>query len=78
MAAGGHAGAAFNGSKEAAIDGFLGGRIRFTDMARVVEREIENISMDDHGRAEMTLDSVREADRVARVRAQETMAALDM
>ena len=77
MAAGGHAGAAFNGSKESALDGFLDGRIRFTDMARVVEREIENISMDGHGKAAMTLESVREADRVARVRAQETMAALN-
>ncbi len=77
MAAGGHAGAAFNGSKEAALDGFLDGRIRFTDMARVVEREIENISMDGHGKAAMTLESVREADRVARVRAQESMAAMN-
>ncbi len=77
MAAGGHAGAAFNGSKEAALDGFLEGRIRFTDMARVVEREIENISVDDRAKSTMTLESVREADRVARVRAQETMDALD-
>lgn len=77
MAAGGHAGAAFNGSKEAALDGFLEGRIRFTDMARVVEREIENISVDDRAKSTMTLASVREADRVARVRAQETMDALD-
>ncbi len=76
MAAGGHAGAAFNGSKEAALDGFLEGRIRFTDMARVVEREIENISVDGRGKAAMTLESVRDADRTARVRARETMAEL--
>ncbi|MXX88516.1 MAG: 1-deoxy-D-xylulose-5-phosphate reductoisomerase [Boseongicola sp. SB0677_bin_26] len=77
MAAGGHAGAAFNGAKEAALDGFLEGRIRFTDMARVVEREIENISVDDHAGSTMTLGSVRESDRAARARAWETMDALD-
>ncbi len=76
MEAGGHAGAAFNGSKEAALDGFIEGRIGFTDMARVVERELESVSRDGRGTAAMTLESVREADRAARSRASETIAAL--
>ena len=35
MATGGLAGAGFNAAKEAALDAFIGGRIRFTDMAGV-------------------------------------------
>jgi len=37
MDCGGAAGAVFNAAKEVALDGFLSGRIGFTDMARVVE-----------------------------------------
>ena len=40
MAAGGHAGAAFNAAKEAALDGFLAGAIGFQAMAEVVERTL--------------------------------------
>lgn len=41
MAARGAAGAVFNAAKEVALDGFLDGRLRFTDMAPVVEQVLE-------------------------------------
>ena len=37
----GHAGAAFNAAKEAALDAFIAGRIRFDQMAEVVERTLD-------------------------------------
>ena len=71
----GLAGAVFNAAKEAALDGFLDGRIGFTDMARIVGRVIENMSGEGLGNAEISLDSVREADQMARIRAFEFMTA---
>ena len=71
----GLAGAAFNAAKEAALDGFLEKRIGFTDMARIVGKVIENMSGDGLGNAEISLDSVREADQMARIRAFEAMTA---
>ncbi|WDA11938.1 1-deoxy-D-xylulose-5-phosphate reductoisomerase [Paracoccus marcusii] len=44
MAAGGAAGAVFNAAKEQALDDFIGGRIRFTDMAPRVEATLEALS----------------------------------
>ena len=70
----GLAGAVFNGAKEAALDGFLENRIGFNDMARVVGEVIEIMSPDGLGKAAITLDSVREADQMARRRAVEAMA----
>lgn len=37
---GGLIGAAFSGAKEAALDAFLAGRLRFTGMSEVVERTL--------------------------------------
>ena len=37
----GHAGAAFNAAKEAALDAFIAGRLRFDRMAEVVERTLD-------------------------------------
>ncbi|MDA8586611.1 1-deoxy-D-xylulose-5-phosphate reductoisomerase [Rhodobacteraceae bacterium] len=71
----GLAGAAFNGAKEAALDGFLDGRIGFTDMAPIVTGVIEIMSREGLGNAAITLESVREADQMARRRAFESMAA---
>ena len=71
----GLAGAVFNGAKEAALDGFLAGRIRFTDMALVVGQVIEKMSGDGLGKAVITLDSVREADQMARKHSFEFMTA---
>ena len=71
----GLAGAVFNGSKEAALDGFLAGRIGFTDMARIVGKVIEKMSGDGLGKAVIDLDSVREADQMARKHSFEFMTA---
>ena len=71
----GLAGAVFNAAKEAALDGFIDGRIGFTDMAPIVGQVIEIMSGDGLGNAEISLDSVREADQMARIRAFESMTA---
>lgn len=44
MAAGGAAGAVLNGAKEQALDDFLAGRIRFTDMAHAVEAALSDLT----------------------------------
>jgi len=71
METGGLSGAAFNAAKESALDGFIEGRIGFTVMADVVAEVIELMSGDSLANAAITLESVREADQLARVRAQE-------
>ncbi len=71
MQIGGHAGAAFNGAKEATLDAFIDGRLGFTEMAEVVSEVIEFMSGDGLGNAAFTLDSVREVDQMARNKANE-------
>jgi 1-deoxy-D-xylulose-5-phosphate reductoisomerase len=66
MRQGGLTGAAFNAAKEAALDGFIGGRIGFLDMAGVVADVIEKMSGEGLGKAAITLDSVRHTDQMAR------------
>ncbi|MCV2873330.1 1-deoxy-D-xylulose-5-phosphate reductoisomerase [Defluviimonas sp. WL0050] len=67
MAAGGLSGAAFNASKEAALDAFIDGRIGFTKMADVVEDVLERLSRDTGlGKPATSLDMVLDADRTAR------------
>jgi 1-deoxy-D-xylulose-5-phosphate reductoisomerase len=73
METGGLTGAAFNAAKESALDAFIAGRIGFTVMARVVADVIEIMSGESLGNAAITLDSVREADHLARVRASEAI-----
>ena len=78
MARGGLAGAVFNAAKEIALDGFIAGRLKFTDMARVVEATLERAEatsglID----AEMTLDNVARADQMARRQATDIIAARD-
>ncbi|HBS49228.1 MAG TPA: 1-deoxy-D-xylulose-5-phosphate reductoisomerase, partial [Rhodobacteraceae bacterium] len=75
MARGGLAGALFNAAKEAALTGFIAGRIGFTGMAAVVEAAMNRAEareglIDD----EMTLDNVIETDRLGRIFADEEMA----
>ncbi len=67
MAEGGLSGAIFNAAKESALDHFIAGRIRFTDMA-VTVRETLNALLLDKGlvHADMTLDNIRAADGSAR------------
>ncbi|MGJ8618151.1 MAG: 1-deoxy-D-xylulose-5-phosphate reductoisomerase [Sulfitobacter sp.] len=67
MAAGGMMGAVFNAAKETALDGFIAGRINFTQMAEVVE---DAMTQADHQSgliaATMTLDNVHKVDHLAR------------
>lgn len=75
MEAGGQSGAAFNAAKERALDGFLEGRIGFLEMSEVVEDVLARLWSDDcHINAEMTLDTVRETDQMARKVADLVMA----
>jgi 1-deoxy-D-xylulose-5-phosphate reductoisomerase len=74
MAIGGLAGAVFNAAKEAALDAFIAHRIRFTDMAAVVEAVLERVSAEGGLDCDkIDLDKVREADRLARLRAGEVV-----
>jgi 1-deoxy-D-xylulose-5-phosphate reductoisomerase len=66
MARGGLAGAVFNAAKECALDGFLAGQLRFTDMAGVVEAVLGEAAAQGHMDAAMTLDNVEAADHLAR------------
>jgi len=70
MAEGGLAGAVFNAAKEAALDGFIAGKIDFVRMSEVVEEVLTRLSAD-RGliHAEITLDNVRAADDMARMTA---------
>ena len=72
MAEGGLAGAVFNAAKEAALDGFIAGRIGFVRMSEVVEEVLTRLSAD-RGliHAAVTLDNVRAADQMARMSARE-------
>ncbi len=67
MAVRGHAGAAFNAAKESALDAFIAGRIGFTDMARVVEATLTQVSARTRlGDPVASLDTVLEMDAEAR------------
>ena len=67
MARGGLAGAVFNAAKETALDGFIAGHIRFTDMAGVVEDVLsDEAATEGLIDAVMTLDNVAQADHLAR------------
>ena len=70
MAAGGAAGAVFNAAKEQALDDFIAGRIRFTDMAPRVEATLESLSAEaGFGDDPDTLQAVLEWDALARQKA---------
>ncbi|WP_027237450.1 1-deoxy-D-xylulose-5-phosphate reductoisomerase [Leisingera caerulea] len=67
MERGGMMGAAFNAAKEQALDEFIAGRIRFTDMAAVTEAVLERFSAESGLiDAAMTLDNVTRVDHLAR------------
>ena len=75
MQRGGQMGAVFNAAKERALDGFISGQIRFTDMAEVVEEVLTRFETDpDHIDAALTLDNVTKTDHLARMRADQVMA----
>ena len=74
MEEGGLAGAAFNAAKERALDAFIAGEIGFMDMARVVCETLDKMSARDGlQNATMTLDTVLDIDRLARIRAGEAI-----
>ena len=74
MEQGGLMGAVFNAAKERALDGFIGGQIGFLQMAQVVETVMDKMSSHDGlQNATVTLDSVLNTDRLARIRAAEAI-----
>ena len=79
MAAGGHAGAAFNAAKEVALDQFIVGGIGFLVMAEVVAEVVaatlDRVQAENGlGNAPVSLDTVAEMDHLARIRAAEVIA----
>ncbi|PIE10482.1 MAG: 1-deoxy-D-xylulose-5-phosphate reductoisomerase [Rhodobacterales bacterium] len=78
MEAGGLHGAVLNAAKEEALDAFLAHRIRFTEMAVVVERTLDHISAGQgvHSRAD-ALDKVLDMDAEARRVAQGVIISLE-
>ncbi len=74
MDQGGLMGAVFNAAKERALDGFIAGQIGFLQMAQVVETVMDKMSSRDGlQNATVTLDSVIDTDRLARIRAAEAI-----
>ncbi|AKS45940.1 1-deoxy-D-xylulose 5-phosphate reductoisomerase [Octadecabacter temperatus] len=78
MEEGGLTGAVFNAAKEQALDAFLAGDCGFTDMARVVDRVVDvMLSREGLQNATITLDSVNQADSMARALAVEEIAKIE-
>ncbi|MGI9402360.1 MAG: 1-deoxy-D-xylulose-5-phosphate reductoisomerase [Rhizobiaceae bacterium] len=73
MQAGGLAGAVLNGAKEAALDAFIEERIGFLDIAKLVERTLENFDYSDYGQS---IEAVIDADQRSRLMVHEAMAAV--
>ncbi len=78
MQAGGLMGAVFNAAKETALDGFIARRLRFPQMAHVVEETLSRLSSQaSHIADEITLDMVHEADHLGRTQAGEIIDQLE-
>ncbi|MFK7937856.1 MAG: 1-deoxy-D-xylulose-5-phosphate reductoisomerase [Roseovarius sp.] len=74
----GLSGAVFNAAKERCLDHFIAGRLGFTDMARVIEEVLSQISADNSLiDAEITLDQVLHVDHLSRQRADGVVAGLN-
>ncbi len=69
LASGGGAPAILNAANEIAVDAFLHGRIRFTDIAAVVDRVLNDLPAEFHIGAPQSLDDIFEIDTRARERA---------
>ncbi|WP_370230601.1 1-deoxy-D-xylulose-5-phosphate reductoisomerase [Cognatishimia sp.] len=75
MDIGGMAGCVFNAAKEKALDAFIDHQIGFLDMASVVEATLNKLAADSCLiNAEMTLDTVKQTDHLARETAQDIIA----
>ena len=67
MTRGGLAGAVFNAAKETALDGFISGALKFTQMAQVVDQTLTQMdTRGGHIDDTMTLDNVLHVDHLAR------------
>jgi len=78
MQTGGLSGAAFNGSKEAALDAFLARQIKFTQMAEVVEAVLDRLSRDGClTKTEFSLENVLHVDHLAREEAARVVSGLE-
>lgn len=75
MNRGGLSGAVFNAAKEAALDAFLARRIGFTQMAEVVEDVLDRTGTGLGSCDAITLDTVLHADQMARMMADDVIAA---
>ncbi len=74
MRAGGMTGCVFNAAKEHALDAFIARKIGFMQMADVVARTIDTmLARDGLQNVPMSLDTVLQTDRLARVRASEVV-----
>ncbi|MEI4231530.1 1-deoxy-D-xylulose-5-phosphate reductoisomerase [Roseovarius sp. D22-M7] len=70
MGEGGLAGAIFNAAKERALDHFIAGHLRFTDMSAVVDEVLSDLAATSDARNDApTLDLVAHMDHLARHRA---------
>ena len=70
----GLSGAIFNAAKERALDHFIAGHIGFCDMCDVVEEVLARLSTEDSlTSAGFTLETVLEADHLARTRADDVV-----
>jgi 1-deoxy-D-xylulose-5-phosphate reductoisomerase len=67
LEAGGAATAVMNAANEVAVDAFLGGRVRFVEIPRVISRTLERHASE----SAASLDELLEADRRARTTAAE-------
>ena len=71
MARGGLSGAVFNAAKETALDGFISGALKFTEMSEIVDQTLFDMdSKGGHIDDTMTLDNVLHVDHLARRTAQ--------
>ena len=71
MARGGLSGTVFNAAKETALDGFISGALKFTEMSEIVDQTLSNMdSKGGHIDDTMTLDNVLHVDHLAREIAQ--------
>lgn len=74
MARGGLSGAVFNAAKETALDGFIAGQLKFTQMSDVVSQVLEQMdARGGHIDDMMTLDNVLQTDHLARKAARDVI-----
>lgn len=77
MARGGLSGAVFNAAKETALDGFIAGALKFTQMGPVVEQTLAQLdTVGGHIDDTMTLDTVLNIDHLSRETAKKVIADL--